>query len=194
MSARSNARQWLWPWRPRHNRLRRREDVVEAWIMLVMWALILVGGAIVWTVTARVAAQEFAWQRADRRTAEAVLLTDAPPSPSAAGDGSRTSAEVRWTSPDGTTRTARTLVPGGLSSGTTLTVWQDGRGALTAEPPTPVEGRAEAALFGAAAAFSLSGLVCGTAALARWRLDRRRCEQWGTEWDLVGPMWDRRTG
>ncbi|MEV8066656.1 hypothetical protein AB0P32_11020 [Streptomyces sp. NPDC085995] len=188
----TTGRRWLWRWR--RSPLRRREDLAEAWIVLVTWVLMLVGGALVWTVTARAADQEFARQRADRHAAEAVLLTDAPASTTTAGDGSRTSARVRWTAPDGTDRAARTLVPGGLPAGATVTVWQDGRGALATEPPGPATARAEAGLYGGAAALSFAGLAYGTAALARWRLDRRRCEQWGREWDLVGPRWDQKTG
>ncbi|MER6981299.1 hypothetical protein ABT317_31085, partial [Streptomyces carpinensis] len=72
-----------------------------------------------------------------------------------------------------------------------ITVWQDGRGALTTKPPGPIEARAEAVLFGGTAAVAFSGLVYGTAALARWRLDRRRYDQWGAEWDVIGPRWEK---
>ncbi|MET9146822.1 hypothetical protein [Streptomyces sp. NPDC004042] len=186
------ARRLLWRWHG--NPLRRREDVAEGWIALLTWVLILVGGALVWTVTARAAGQEFAGQRADRQAAAAVLLTDAPRSLSPSTDGSETPARVRWTAPDGTTRTARTLVPSGLPAGTAITVWQNGRGALTTEPPGPAEAHTQAALFGGAAALSFAGLTYGTAALARWCLDRRLYERWGTEWEVVGPKWDQKTG
>ncbi|WP_316745421.1 hypothetical protein [Streptomyces sp. MK7] len=189
MSGKRKTKQRLWRWR--RNPLRRHDDIVEAWIVLVMWAMVLVGGAIIWTVTARAADQEFAWERADRHATSAVLLTDAPQSASPGSDSHRSLAEVRWTAPDGTTRTARTLVPAGLPTGTTVTVWQDGRGVLTTEPTGPVEGRAEAVLFGGAAAMAFSGLAYGMAALARWRLDKHRYDQWGAEWDAIGSRWDR---
>ncbi|WNM32103.1 hypothetical protein RKE30_17640 [Streptomyces sp. Li-HN-5-11] len=189
MSGRRNTKHRLWRWRS--NPLRRHDDVVEAWIVLAMWVVILVGGAIVWTVTARAADQEFAWQRADRRAAPAVLLTDARQSTSTGSDTHRALAKVRWTAPDGTVRTARTLVPSGLHSGTAVTVWHDGRGALTTEPPGPTEAAAEAVLFGGAAATAFSGLVIGAAALGRRRLDQRRYDQWEAEWDVVGPRWEK---
>jgi hypothetical protein len=189
MTGRRTTKQRLWRWRS--NPLRRHDDMVEAWIVLAMWVVILVGGAIVWSVTARAADQEFARQRADRRAAPAVLLTDVPQSASTGSDGDRGLGTVRWTAPDGTVRTARTLVPSGLRSGTTVTVWRDGRGALTTEPPGPAETAAEAVLFGGAAAIAFSGLVLGTGALARQRLDRRRYDQWEREWAVVGPRWQK---
>ncbi|MFI1539245.1 Rv1733c family protein [Streptomyces anandii] len=179
-------RQRLWRWRS--NPLRRHEDVVEAWIVLVMWLVILVGGAIVWTVTARAADEEFARERADRHAVSAVLLTDT------LLDTNRAPAKVRWTAADGTIHTDRTGVPAGLASGATVTVWQDGTGHLTTEPTSGAEARAEALLFGGAAAAALTGLAYGTAALARRRLDRQRYEQWGAEWDAAGPRWDHKTG
>ncbi|MGW4275200.1 DUF3592 domain-containing protein [Streptomyces seoulensis] len=192
MSGNRNAGQRLWRWRS--NPLRRHDDVVEAWIILVMWVLVLVGGAIVWTVTYRAADREFAWQRADRHVAEAVLLTDAATGVSSVSDSTRAPAKVRWAAPDGTVHTARTLVPSGLPAGARVTVWQDGRGTLTAAPAKPAEAHSEAALFGTGASLGFAGLAYGTAALARWRLDRRRCERWGEEWDRVGPRWDQKTG
>nr|BFD80667.1 hypothetical protein StreXyl84_00680 [Streptomyces sp. Xyl84] len=190
MSGRTRKRLWRW----RRNPLRRHDDDVEAWILLVAWVLILAGGAIVWAVTARAVDQDFSRQRADRHAVAAVLLTDARPALSTASETYRASAEVRWTAPDGTARTARTQVPAGLPAGTAFTVWQDGRGTLTGAPATPGEARTQAALFGAAAAGAVTGLVYGTAALARWRLDERRYARWGTEWETVGPRWDQRTG
>ncbi|WP_229859937.1 Rv1733c family protein [Streptomyces anandii] len=187
----ARGRVWLWRWRG--NPLRRHDDVVEAWLLLVMWAVILVGGALAGTLAARAADQEFAHQRADRHPVAAVLVTDVPQTANG-GDAYRAPAKVRWTAPDGTARTGRALVETGLQSGTKVTVWQNGRGTLTTQPPGPTEARVEAALFGASAALALAGLVYGGTALARWRLDRHRYEQWGAEWDLIGPRWDQKTG
>ncbi|GAA2929658.1 Rv1733c family protein [Streptomyces mexicanus] len=192
MSGRTKAKQRLWRWRS--SPLRRHEDVAEAWIILATWVLILVGGAIIWTVTARFADQEFAWQRADRHAVTAVLLSNAPPGASTGTDSYRSLAKVRWTAADGTTHTGRTLMPAGLPIGATVTIWQDGRGALTTAPPGPGEGQVQAILYGGAAAGAYTGLVYVTAALARWQLDKRRYEQWGAEWDTIGPRWDQKTG
>ncbi|MDF3299118.1 Rv1733c family protein [Streptomyces tropicalis] len=186
------ADRWLWRWR--RSPLRRREDVIEAWVLLVTWVVLVVGGAVTGLVTAHAAGQEFARQRADRHAVRAVLLADVPSAPSSAGTESyRASAPVRWTAPDGSTRTGRTLVATGLRAGTPLALWQDGRGVLASAPPGGAEAVFEAALFGAGAALGLAGVVHAAGATARWRLDRRRLNGWATEWERVGPRWARKT-
>ncbi|MFF7047259.1 hypothetical protein ACFY94_02655 [Streptomyces griseorubiginosus] len=182
----------LWRWRS--NPLRRHDDVVEAWIVLVMWTVVVVGGVIAGLVTAHAAHEVFARERAERHSVAAVLLTDVPQTPSAARGTDRALAKVSWTAEDGVTRTGQTMVGTGLHSGSTVTVWLDARGALTTEPTGPTEAAAESALFGFAAAAALSGLAFGAGALLRWELDRRRLAQWAKEWDLVGPRWNQTTG
>jgi hypothetical protein len=186
-------RKRLWRWRS--NPLRRHDDIVEAWVVLAMWAVITVGGTVAGLVTADAAAEVFAGQRAERRTVRAVLLTDVPAAITAIRSTSGQSvAQVRWRAPDGSTRTGKTAVDTGLTAGTGLTVWQDGQGELTTEPMRPTDAAIEAGLFGAAAALALAGIACGAGAVARWRLDLRRIDQWGREWDQVGPRWGHKTG
>ncbi|MFG2937006.1 hypothetical protein [Streptomyces sp. NPDC048282] len=173
----------LWRWR--NNPLRRHDDLVEAWIVLAVYAGVALGG----TVTARAADQVFAQQRAERRSVRAVLVTDAPKSTAPDVMGS-----VRWTAPDGSARTGPTLVEAGLPAGSRVVVWQDGRGRLVAEPPDATEAGLEAGVLGAGAAGATAGVVLGAGAVARWRLDQRRIARWGREWDLVEPKWGHRTG
>ncbi|MEU2716638.1 hypothetical protein [Streptomyces sp. NPDC007205] len=65
-------------WRWRSNPLRRQEDVVEAWIVLIVWTPALVGGALAALVTAGAAEDQYAEQRAHRHAVRAVLLADSP--------------------------------------------------------------------------------------------------------------------
>ncbi|GAA0909682.1 Rv1733c family protein [Streptomyces thermoalcalitolerans] len=183
------ARRRLWRWRD--NPLRRREDVVEAWIVLVMLVVAVLGGALVGTVATRAIDQDLARQRADRHPVQAVLLTDTPSSTPA--NSPRLTAMVRWTAPDGTVQTGRAPVDEGLRAGTTITVWQDDRGVLVPPPPDPTEARVEAVLLGCAAALAFVGVTYAATALARRRLDRRRYDRWAAEWALIGPLLDRRT-
>ncbi|MFF4505070.1 hypothetical protein [Streptomyces sp. NPDC001401] len=184
----SGTRKRLWRWRS--NPLRRSDDIVEAWIVLAIWAVIAVGGTIAGLVTAHAAAEEFAQQRAARHSVQAVLLSVVPQDvPAVRETAHRTLAKVRWTAPDGTTRSGYTRVSTGLQAGSRLAVWQDDGGALTTEPTGPAASAAEAVLFGAAAALAFSGATFGAGAAVRWRLDQRRFAQWGREWDLVGPQW-----
>ncbi|MDH6553645.1 hypothetical protein M2164_008056 [Streptomyces sp. SAI-208] len=184
---------WFWRWRS--NPLRRRDDVVEAWIVLVVWAVVVLGGTAVGLVTAHAADDVFARQRVDRHPVHAVLLTDESKHTSAVRTSSDKSlGTVRWTAPDGSVRTDRTPVDTGLRAGSRLVLWQDGHGRLATAPPSPREAAVEAGVLGAVAGLGLTGAVHATGALVRRRLDRRRVEAWGREWDLVGPRWGHRTG
>jgi hypothetical protein len=183
----------LWRWR--NNPLRRHDDIVEAWIVLVVWAVIALGGALVGLVTAHAADEVFAGQRADRHSVRAVLLTDVPsPAATIGGVRERIVAKVRWTAPDGTRRTGSTLVRTGLDAGSGVVVWLNGKGDLTTQPPSPTEASLEAALLGLAAALAFTGAAYGAGGVVRWRLEQRRVDSWGREWDLVGPQWGHKTG
>ncbi|WP_406005183.1 hypothetical protein OG440_02655 [Streptomyces sp. NBC_00637] len=187
------AKKRLWRWR--NNPLRRRGDILEAWIVLVMWTVVTVGGTVTGLVTAHSASDVFAQQRAERRSVRAVLLNDVPLGATAVGGTTdRRTASVRWTTPDGSTRTGRTLVETGRRAGSQVTVWQDGQGRLTPAPTGSTEASIESGFLGTGAAAALAGLVIGVGAIARWRLDQRRIEGWNREWDLVGPLWSHKTG
>ncbi|MEU8717437.1 hypothetical protein [Streptomyces sp. NPDC048663] len=193
MRGAENAKKPLWRWRS--NPLRRHDDVVEAWVVLAVWALVSVGGTLAGMVTAQSASEVFARQRADRRPVQAVLLTGVPRSLLADGETSeRGSAAVRYLAPDGSTRSGVTRVESGLRAGGSVVVWEDGRGRLTTEPPSATAAGLEAGVLGTAAACAAAGTVLGAGAVARWRLDRRRIALWEREWALVGPRWSHRTG
>ncbi|MCH0562272.1 hypothetical protein [Streptomyces sp. MUM 2J] len=183
----------LWRWRS--NPLRRHDDVVEAWVVLVVWLVIAVGGTLVGLLAAHATDEALARQRTERYPVQAVLVTDSQRA--AIGDsssGDRVTAKVRWTAPDGITHTGYALVDSGQKAGAHVVVWLDARGALAHEPPSPAEAALESALFGGAAALALAGVALGCGAMVRWRLDRRRIDAWGREWDVVEPRWGHRTG
>ncbi|WP_225823856.1 hypothetical protein [Streptomyces naphthomycinicus] len=189
-----NVRKRLWRWRS--SPLRRREDVVEAWLVLAVWVLAVVGGAVAAMLTARAAEGVFAEQRAHRHAVRAVLVADAPDGTAAAWptDG-LVRAVVRWTAPDGTSRTGSAPVDGGLRAGARVVVWQDDHGRLApTKPAGATEGAVEAGLFGAAAALAVTVPAYGATALVRLCLDRRRMGRWAREWDLVEPRWRHPTG
>ncbi|MGW2620811.1 Rv1733c family protein [Streptomyces sp. NPDC001500] len=183
----------LWRWRS--NPLRRRDDIVEAWIVLAVWVVFAVGGAVAALVTAHAADEVFARQRTERRSVRAVLLNDVPlGGPAIGGVSDRRTATVRWSVSDGSAQDGRTLVETGLKAGSRVTVWLDGRGRLTSAPPSSAKAAIESGCLGLGAAAGLAGLVFGAGAAARWRLDRRRVDAWGREWDQVGPRWGHKTG
>ncbi|WP_443058305.1 Rv1733c family protein [Streptomyces sp. NBC_00775] len=186
-------RQLLWRWR--NNPLRRHDDVVEAWIMLVVWAAIALGGALIGAVTAHATDESLAQLRHDRHTVGAVLAESTARAVST-GDGTRNGhvrAKVRWTASDGSLRSGRALVDSGQKAGSNVLIWVNSKGQVTTEPPTASAAATEAAMFGAGAALAFGGLVFAAGRVAQWRLDQRRYEQWDREWGQVGPQWGRRT-
>ncbi|MFD8725801.1 hypothetical protein ACFV2H_49720 [Streptomyces sp. NPDC059629] len=186
------SRKLLWRWR--NNPLWRRRDIVEAWIVLATWTVVAVGGTVTGLVTAHAADEMFARQRTERHSVRAVVLNDVPHSTGTLGGTDRRPASVRWTTPDGSTRTDRTLVSTGLKAGAKVTVWQDSQGRLAHAPTGSTKSAVESGFLGTAAALAFAGLVFGAGAVARWRLDCRRFEEWDREWDLVGPRWGHKTG
>ncbi|WP_328552006.1 Rv1733c family protein [Streptomyces sp. NBC_00358] len=145
------AKKRLWRWRG--NPLRRRDDLVEAWIVPAAWTVFAVGGTVAALVTAHGAYEMFAEQRAERQSARATLLNAVPIStPTIGGTPDHKAAAVRWTASDGSTRTGRTQVNTGLTAGSTVTVWQDRRGRLTAAPLNSTDAAIESGFLGAASA------------------------------------------
>ncbi|MDX3458912.1 hypothetical protein PV396_44530 [Streptomyces sp. ME02-8801-2C] len=185
-------RKWLWRWRS--NPLRRRDDIVEAWIVLAVWSVIALGGTLVGTVTARAADDSFAQLRAERHVVRAVLVestTGAVPTTEGVRDG-RVRAKVRWTASDGSPHTGRALVNFGRKAGSPVVVWTDDAGRLASQPPTTAQASAQAGVMGVSAALALAGLVYAAGRVTRWRLDSRRFEAWDREWDRVEPQWRRK--
>ena len=163
--------------------------------MLTVWTVIVLGGTLVGTVTARAADESFAKLRSERHAVPAVLV-ESTVRAVASTEGIRNDlvrAKVRWTTSDGSPRTGRALVDTGRNAGSPVTIWFDDEGQLVTPPPTAAHASSQACLLGLSAAFALSGLVYGTGRAARWRLDRRRADAWGSEWERVEPQWRRKT-
>ncbi len=178
-------------WRWRSNPLRRHADVVEAWIVLLVWTVIALGGTLVGLVTFHAADESLAQLRRERHSVPAVLVKNtagAVPTGEATAS-QRVRAEVRWTASDGSARSGWTLLDSGHKPGSTVVVWMNSHGQLAEEPPTADAAAAEAAILGIGAALAFGGLAFGAGRLARWRLDQGRYEQWGREWAQIGPQW-----
>ena len=183
-------RSLLWRWRS--NPIRRRDDVLEAWLLLAVWVLMAVGGTLAGVVTAHAADQVLARQRTERSPVPAVLLTDVPRTATSGLGRDLASAEVRWTASDGSSHSGMALVSPDKKAGSTVRIWIDTHARLSTRPATPTEAAVEAGLLGASAALASIGVVYGAGRTGRWWLDRRRFEQWDLEWTLVGPQWGHR--
>ncbi|MGW2821922.1 Rv1733c family protein [Streptomyces sp. NPDC001443] len=183
-------------WRLRSNPLRRRTDLVQAWIAL---GLIL-------AVTAAVPAAMFlvgdAAYRHHRQTARdeaavrhhtpAVLLHDAPRHPepgSPEAKSTRYPVTVRFTDPHGRTRTARADVEPALRAGSEVRVWVGEEGRITGPPLTAEQVRNRT--MGAALVAALTVPAVGAAAYgwAARRLERRNLARWDIAWARTAPRW-----
>ncbi|MER7406313.1 hypothetical protein ABT373_28515 [Streptomyces sp. NPDC000070] len=185
-------------WRWRHSPLRRRSDVVEAWTVLVVAVLILVGAPVVGAVAAWWAHGEArsvsAEQQAERHRVRAEVVGrkgDSPPSVQAGGQHAYR-ATVRWTEPGEGARTATARVPRGTRPGEVVDVWFDSRGRIV---PPPVDGTGvwqHTLTTGTCAAGGVVLVVLlGHSAVRRVAL-RRRLAEWEREWARTEPEWTHR--
>lgn len=190
MTRRAGVRLWRW----QRNPLKRTSDVVEAWVLLVAWVLAVVGGALVGVLTAGAMQQNADRVRTETRPSSAVLIQEATPGTSRSANGALMWGTVRWTEPDGSVHTGRTRVPASATPGTHVTVWTNGRGALTSPPPSRADSTFQAVLGGLWASTAAVVVVVGGAKLVRSQLDRRRFDQWDKEWERVDTPWGWKTG
>ncbi|MEV0174714.1 hypothetical protein AB0I00_26785 [Streptomyces sp. NPDC050803] len=184
MAAAQCARVRLWRWR--RSPLRRRSDLVEAWVVLAGWAFALVGGLIAGLVAVGAVERAADQQRERSRQVSAVLMENAEDrSPARVAADYRVWAKVRWTEPDGSTHTDDARVPPKTKAGSQVTVWTDGSGQVTAEPLSGGETQLHAVSGGVLAALCTAGTVLGTVWVLRLWLERRRLEQWAVEWERI---------
>ncbi|MFR0354617.1 Rv1733c family protein [Streptomyces sediminimaris] len=179
-------------WRWRRNPLRRRSDVLEAWIVLAAWTLAAVASVAAGIVGARVAQHVVDAGRAGRSPVTAVLVRIVPGSGRDVVTGvryDRVVATVRWSDVrDGraVTRTGLMNVRPTARPGSTVRTWTDGHGHLVAPPVGATEATVRVLLAGTGAAPAAGATVLGTGYLARLRVQRRATEKWGAEWERAG--------
>ncbi|WP_112470205.1 Rv1733c family protein [Streptomyces triticisoli] len=193
MAASQHGRVRWWRWR--RNPLRRRSDIVEAWVLLASWVVALVGGLLAGLAAADAIKESAERQRAERREVSAVLVEDAEDRlPERAPSGYRVWATVRWTAPEGSTHTDEARVPSGTPAGHTVTVWADRNGKIAAEPLTDEETRWHAISGGVLTVSGASGAVLAVAWVARQGLERHRMARWAAEWERMNTQKGGKTG
>ncbi|WEO98990.1 hypothetical protein A6P39_035880 [Streptomyces sp. FXJ1.172] len=183
---------WLWRWR--RNPLKRRADVVEAWVVLGAWLLTAVVGVLSGLAAARSVEDGLARERAAWRPVVARVVAPAPGAPSTHGHipaGERVWAEVSWTAADGSAHTAQVRVEPGSKAGTPVTVWTDPQGRLVSRPTSATEGVFRGTLIGVLVGLSAAAVPFVGGLALRGRLERRRMDAWDTEWSRLGPQWGR---
>jgi hypothetical protein len=196
-------------WRWRRNPLRRRSDVVEAWLgVLTVLVLCLVPLAGWWAGQSvdRALQRVARTQRAERTLVPAIVLespaasvaTEAPGASrasavaAAAADSDPRHGDVlHWIAPDHSAHTG--TVPVGLEvwHGDRLLLWTDRAGVLVPPPLDDTTAGTHAVLAGVAAGAAAAGAVLMSRQLLVWRLMRRRMDSWEREWARVGQDWGR---
>jgi hypothetical protein len=177
------------------NPLRRRVDVVEAWLAPVAIVVFLALCPLVLSVTGtwmRAANTSEQHLQAGWRPVHGVLLQSVP-GPQQPNHGMNswiTWVPARW-SEAGIEHQGVVPAEAGSRVGSAITVWLDRAGKVHMPPLTP----------GAAGSRVLEARIVGLAVLAvllaimvlliRRLLDRRRLADWGSAWHSVGPTWSR---
>lgn len=175
-----------------HNPLRRRSDLIAAWLLpAVIAALLTLGPLVAFVAGHWASAENDAALQAQRSwdPVPAVLLKSAPgPLFPAGGSNSWIVwTPARWTA-DGGAHVGQVPVTSGSRAGSTVTVWLDSAGQVR-QPLTTAgaSGRIETAMAISVGALAL--LLTGLAVAARRVLDTRRLSGWETGWLHVGPQW-----
>ncbi|WP_435860929.1 Rv1733c family protein [Streptomyces spiralis] len=184
------------PWRLRRNPLRRRTDLFQAWLGLVLLPTVLAAAPVAAYLAADAAHRHYT-HTADRHTqirrhTTAVLVQDAPrhPEPGSAEEkNTRYPAEVRFTDAGGRTRNATTDVPPGLRAGSTVHVWADAHGGIHGPPLTPDQIRSRTMGWAILAALSVIALGSAGYGAVTLVVHRRNLAAWATAWSGTAPRW-----
>jgi hypothetical protein len=178
-----------------HNPLRRRSDLIEAWLLPAVIAVFLAlgplaaGAASLWVHAGNAAALQA--QRSWRRV-PAVLLAAAP-GPLMSDNGANAwlvETPARWTA-GGRTHAGKIPAAAGTRAGATVPVWLDRAGNVQVPPETAGQVRERVIVAASLALAVLAVLLAGLALIARGALDRRRLGGWDAAWQAVGPQWSR---
>ncbi|MEU0027162.1 DUF3592 domain-containing protein [Streptomyces sp. NPDC006335] len=191
---RTRVRGWRW----RRNPLRRRSDVVEAWTVLAVAVLVLLGAPLVGAVVGRWAHDDAravaAEQRSERHRVRAEVVGRVPDStPTVQGSRERSyRVTVRWTEAGGAARTATARVPAGTDEGEKVDVWFDSRGRSVTPPPDGTAIWQHTLVMGACGAGATMAVILLGHSLVRGVAARHRLAEWERDWALTEPQWTRR--
>lgn len=172
---------WFWRWRA--NPLRRRSDIVEAWVVLVAGVLMAVGATVVGALAFFQVEHTAQQQAARRHPVQAVVRQDVHDPAAGAlyaspAGGDRARAPVSWQAPDGTQRTGTAVVHEGTKAGEHVRIWVGPDGNLAGQPTSSAMVGVQSALAGGLAAGGVCALVLTGRHLVLTRLDRRRSADW----------------
>ncbi|MGW8378342.1 hypothetical protein [Streptomyces sp. ODS28] len=187
-----------WRWRWRRSPLRRRVDVRDAWLGLLMGLALVLGAPAAGAATGLLAYEVRNGTRHvelhERHRVTGVLLEDSPKSSLGQGDGTvdAMTARARWRGADGRPHTGDVQVAPDHTKGTSVPVWLTREDRPAAPPLSPQDVR-DAAITGGLIGTTAAAVLLSTVRWAlRRSLDRVRLEAWEREWAVVGPRWGHR--
>lgn len=187
----------------RHNPLRRRTDLIEAWVALGALLLMIVAvPAIGWisgALTDDAFRRTIRAQHEDRHRTQAVMVREAEAPTRVASDPEAPAQRdpgrpviAKWTAPDGSRHTQLVRsAPPTLRAGDTFPLWTTGRGQLAGPPTDPAAARTHAVLAGLGVAAGTAGLIEAARRLVVWRLNQVRYARLDLAWARAGPDWGR---
>ncbi|MGI5255947.1 Rv1733c family protein [Streptomyces angustmyceticus] len=176
----------------RDNPLQRGTDVAQSWMLLITAVLTAVAVPAAGVMAGSALDASSQRQGHDQKSVSAVLTEDSPARigvDPAGGTGGRVHATVRWTAPDGTTRTGETAVAPGLRAGDRTTAWVDRHGSLLRDPTIPGDALAESVAVGIVAASATGLLFLGANKAGVVLLNRRRYAEWEKDWAESDLRW-----
>jgi len=187
----------------RHNPLRRKTDLVEAWVAFAAALLQLLAvpalGWICGALTDDSIQRTVRAQHAElHRTPAVVVVRANTPARDTADTESTTERDkgnpviAKWTAADGSRHTE--IVPSApptARAGDTIHVWTDGLGQLAKTPMDLTTAHTHAALAGFGAAAVATALIESGRGLIVWRLTRQRYARLDVAWAQAGPDWGR---
>ncbi|MFI1828197.1 hypothetical protein ACH41E_17375 [Streptomyces sp. NPDC020412] len=182
-------------WRWRRNPLRRRSDVVDAWIGLLLAFLLFVGAPLAGALTGwAVHTQEAAQADRLRATSHSVqaVVTDRLPRADAdsqqVGGGVLLPATVRWTTADGT-RSGVAKVPAGTEQGGSVQIRVDDRGNVVPPVRSDVVIAADAIETGSVVTAATFLVVGGARLTANALSTHHHLVEWERDWVKTAPDW-----
>jgi hypothetical protein len=183
-----------------HNPMHRRADGVESLIASFLLILFLAAMPLAASVASSLYVHGLAdasQTRVGGHWVTAKLLQDARV-PATVGQADDPAAgpreQARWTGADGKVHVGKVQAMPGDRAGDAVRVWLDAAGRPSMPPAS------SGAIFAIAVSAGVGLMVAVTCVLeivrrsSRWLLDRRRIQGWETEWQSIGPQWDRHAG
>jgi len=180
-------------WRPDGNPLRRTSDRIEAVLLALLVAAFLCGGPLAGIAAGRAAAASSVRAEHAQAGAHRVAAALLQQAPGKSHPMFQTPLEplvpARWKAPDGTLRTGQIYAPAGAAAGSTVLVWVDRSGRLTASPMQRGNMIEEVALAASLATIAVAAVLAVLGLVTGWVLDRRRLAAWDARWRTTGPQW-----